>query len=169
MNFDELPLIIIKAIRSSSDSEYMITVYFDGLCYPRNPCGVAAYGYLIYRDDLIIHKGFGAVGEGKGMTNNVAEYEGLKAAAQWLKDNGINEKIIIKGDSQLVIKQINGEWQVSSATSKKYVPQIKRLLEGMDINFVWTPREENQEADKLSRVAYERYKSQKQNLKRAKS
>jgi len=139
----------------------MITVYFDGLCYPKNPCGVAAYGYLICRDDQAIHKGFGAVGEGKGMTNNVAEYEGLKAAAQWLKDNEINERIIIKGDSQLVIKQMKGEWQVNSATSRKYVPEIKRLLEGMDVSFVWTPREENEEADKLSRVAYERYKKSK--------
>ena len=146
----------------------MITVYFDGLCYPRNPCGVAAYGYLIYRDDQIIHKGFGAVGEGKGMTNNVAEYEGLKAAVRWLEDNKINERIIIKGDSQLVIKQMKGEWQVNSATSKKYVPEIKRLLQGMDVSFVWTPREENEEADKLSRVAYERYRSQKQNKERIK-
>jgi ribonuclease HI len=86
----------------------MITAYFDGLCYPKNPCGVAAYGYLIYRDGEIIHRGFRAVGEGKGMTNNVAEYEGLKAAAMWLHDNGIEEKILIKGDSQLVMKQMMG-------------------------------------------------------------
>lgn len=137
----------------------MITVYFDGLCYPRNPCGVAAYGYLIYRDGEPIHKGFGAVGEGKGMTNNVAEYEGLKAAVQWLKDNGIKEKIVIKGDSQLVIKQMKGEWQVNSATSKKYVPVIKKLMEGMDVSLLWVAREENEEADKLSRVGYERYRS----------
>ncbi len=135
-----------------------MTVYFDGLCYPRNPCGVAAYGYLIYRDDELIHKGFGAVGEGRGMTNNVAEYEGLMAAARWLKDNGINEKILIKGDSQLVIKQMKGEWQISSETSKKYVPEIKRLLEGKSVSFVWIAREKNEEADKLSRVAYERYR-----------
>lgn len=139
----------------------MITVYFDGLCYPRNPCGVAAYGYLVYRDGELIHRGFRAVGEGKGMTNNVAEYEGLMAAAQWLKDEGIREKIVIKGDSQLVIKQMKGEWKISSATSKKYVPEIRRLLEGKDVSFSWVAREENEEADKLSRVAYKRYKSQR--------
>jgi len=135
----------------------MITVYFDGLCYPKNPCGVAAYGYLVYRDGKPIHKGFRAVGEGKGMTNNVAEYEGLMAAAQWLKDEGILEKIVIKGDSQLVIRQMRGEWKISSATSKKYVPQIRKLLQGKDVSFFWVPREENEEADKLSRVAYQRY------------
>jgi ribonuclease HI len=139
----------------------MITVYFDGLCYPKNPCGVAAYGYLVYRDGALIHRGFRAVGEGKGMTNNVAEYEGLMAAAQWLNDEGIREKIVIKGDSQLVIKQMKGEWKISSATSKKYVPEIRKLLAGKDVSFSWVPREENEEADKLSRVAYDRYKSQR--------
>ncbi|MGD0951776.1 MAG: ribonuclease HI [Methanotrichaceae archaeon] len=145
----------------------MITAYFDGLCYPKNPCGVAAYGYLIYRDGEIIHRGFRAVGEGKGMTNNVAEYEGLKAAAMWLHDNGIEEKILIKGDSQLVMKQMKGEWQVNSATSKKYVPEIKQLLQGMDVTFQWVPREKNEEADKLSRVAYERFRKLQKELKRA--
>jgi ribonuclease HI len=143
----------------------MITVYFDGLCYPKNPCGVAAYGYLIYRDEELIHKGFRAVGEGKGMTNNVAEYEGLKAAALWLQDNGIDEKILIKGDSRLVIKQMKGDWQVNSATSKRYAPEIKRLLEGKDATFQWIPREENEEADKLSRVAYERFREKQKELK----
>ncbi|MDM7912368.1 MAG: ribonuclease HI [Methanotrichaceae archaeon] len=139
----------------------MITIYFDGLCYPKNPCGVAAYGYLIYRDGELIHRGFRAVGEGKGMTSNVAEYEGLKAAVQWLSDHGIKDDITINGDSQLVIKQMKGEWEVRSKTSRKYVPEIRRLLEGRDVRFVWVPREMNEEADRLSRKAYEAYQKRK--------
>ena len=148
----------------------MIIIYFDGLCYPRNPGGVAAYGYLVYRNSELIHKGFGGVGEGKGMTNNVAEYEGMLAAAQWIVDEEIEEEIVIKGDSQLVIKQMKGEYRVNSATSKKYVPEIKKLLQAKRVNFVWIPREENEEADKLSRVAYERHIGRKhqQNLSRIK-
>ncbi|MDD1754084.1 MAG: ribonuclease HI [Methanothrix sp.] len=143
----------------------MITIHFDGLCYPKNPGGVAAYGYLAHRDGKLIHQGFRAVGEGKGMTNNVAEYEGLMAAAQWIADEEITEKIVIKGDSELVIKQMNGQYRVNSATSKKYVPEIKKLLQGKDVSLVWVPREENEEADKLSRVAYERHKQYKKNGK----
>ena len=100
------------------------------------------------------------------MTNNVAEYEGLLAAAQWIVDEGINEKILIKGDSQLVIKQMKGEYRVNSATSKKYVPEIKRLLQGLDVSFSWVPREENEEADELSRVAYNGYCRRKSTNKR---
>lgn len=136
----------------------MITVYFDGLCYPKNPGGVAAYGYLIYRDGELIHKGFGAVGEGMGMTSNVAEYEGLRAALQWIRDNGIDDKIVIKGDSQLVIKQTKGDWQIRSSTSKKYVPEIRGLAAGRDVSFVWVPRGENEKADELSRIAYAAYR-----------
>jgi ribonuclease HI len=139
----------------------MITVYFDGLCYPKNPGGVAAYGYLINRDGEIVHRGFGAVGEGRGMTNNVAEYEALMAAARWLVDEGIEEKIVIKGDSELVIKQMKGQYRVSSATSRKYVPEIRDLLKGRDVSFSWVPREENEEADRLSRMGYEGYMRRK--------
>ena len=135
----------------------MITVYFDGLCYPRNPGGVAAYGYAVYRDGKPIWRGFGAVGEGRGMTNNLAEYEALLAAARWLVDEGIEEKTVIKGDSELVIKQMKGEYRISSATSRKYAPEIKRLLQGRDVSFSWVPREEKQEADSLSRQGYEAY------------
>lgn len=136
----------------------LITLYFDGLCYPKNPGGVAAYGYVISCGGQQIHEGFGAVGEGRGMTNNVAEYEGLKAALQWIVYNGIEGEIVAKGDSHLVIKQMKGDWQIKSATSKKYVPEIKKLLAGRKAVFLWVPREENERADSLSRKAYEAYR-----------
>jgi len=99
------------------------------------------------------------------MTNNVAEYEALLAAARWLVDEGIEEEIVIKGDSELVIKQMRGEYRVSSATSKKYVPEIKSLLQGKDVSFSWVPREENQEADLLSRKGYEAFVRRKKRAK----
>jgi ribonuclease HI len=140
----------------------MIKIYFDGLCYPRNPGGVAAYGYLVYDDGKLVHRGFGAVGEGRGMTSNVAEYEGLKAAVQWIDDHEIKGSIEVKGDSQLVIKQMKGEWEVRSKTSQKYVPEISRLLQGKDVRYTWIPREMNEEADRLSRLAYEAYRKRTQ-------
>src|SRR5665647_3789529 len=97
----------------------MITIYFDGLCRPRNPCGIATYGYVIYQDTEKVNSGFGVVGSGAGMTNNVAEYSALKHAAEWVSRNGIVDEIFIKGDSQLVIHQMTGTWQVKSETSKK--------------------------------------------------
>ena len=139
--------------------EKMITIYFDGLCRPKNPGGVATYGYLIYRDGKKVNSGYGVVGSGLGMTNNVAEYSALKHAAEWVNWYGGDEEIEIKGDSQLVIHQMNGTWQVRSTTSKKFVPEIRRLLEGRKIQFIWIPREQNVEADELSNLAYDQQKT----------
>jgi len=52
---------------------------------------------------------------------------------------------------------MKGQYRVSSATSRKYVPEIKSLLQGKDVSFSWVPREENQEADQLSRKGYEAF------------
>ncbi len=132
----------------------MITLYFDGLCRPRNPGGVATYGYVIYVDGTKVKNGYGVVGSGTGMTNNVAEYSALRHAVEWVRENCTEDEMVIKGDSQLVIHQLNGTWQVKSETSKKFIPEIRRLLEGRKTRFVWIPREQNNEADQLSNVAY---------------
>jgi ribonuclease HI len=137
----------------------MITIYFDGLCRPKNPGGIATYGYLIYRDGEKIKSGYGVIGSGAGMTNNVAEYSALKHAAEWVRRHGRDDEIVIKGDSQLVIHQMNGTWQIKSATSKKFVPGIHRLLEGRKIQYIWIPREQNVEADELSNLAYDQQKT----------
>jgi ribonuclease HI len=132
----------------------MITLFFDGLCRPKNPGGVATYGYVIYQDGKKVKSGSGVIGSGKGMTNNVAEYSALKHAAEWVHRHGGDDEIVIKGDSQLVIHQMNGTWQVKSETSKTFVPEIRRLLEGRKTRFDWIPREQNTEADLLSNLAY---------------
>jgi ribonuclease HI len=132
----------------------MITIFFDGLCRPRNPGGVATYGYVIYQDEEKVKSGYGVVGSGAGMTNNVAEYSALKRAAEWVSQNSGDDEIVIKGDSQLVIHQMNGTWQIKSETSKKFVPEIRRLLEGRKTRFIWIPREQNAESDQLSNIAY---------------
>ena len=44
----------------------MITIYFDGLCRPRNPGGVATYGYVVYKDGKKVKSGSGVVGSGAG-------------------------------------------------------------------------------------------------------
>ena len=137
----------------------MITIYFDGLCRPKNPGGVATYGYLIYQDGKKVKSGYGVIGSGAGMTNNVAEYTALKQAAEWVSQNNPDKEIVIKGDSQLVILQMNGTWQVRSATSKKFVPEIRRLLEGRNTHFIWIPREQNIDADELSNLAYNQHKN----------
>ena len=135
----------------------MIEAYFDGLCEPRNPGGIATYGYVIYKDGKAVKKGCRAIGHGKSMTNNVAEYSGMLRIAEWLNNQQFDDEIVIKGDSQLAINQMKGIWQIKSETSRRFVPKIRKLLKGKKVKFIWIPREQNEEADMLSRVAYKRY------------
>jgi len=146
----------------------LYVVYFDGLCEPCNPGGIVAYGYVIYQDQdalrVKIKSDAQIVGEGEEMTNNVAEYSGLMGAACWLsehvakiKTTGTRERITIRGDSQIVINQMKGIWEVKSRTSQHFVPLIRKLLDGYDVTFEWIPREENKEADMFCSMAYKQY------------
>lgn len=137
----------------------MIIVHFDGLCEPKNPGGVATYGYVVYVSGEKVHEGHGVVGEGKGMSNNVAEFTGLVAALEWLLENGYrDEKITVRGDSQLAINIMNGIWNAKGGLYYPYYLKARKLASNFNnIHFEWVPRERNEEADTLSRKAYEEY------------
>jgi len=146
-----------------------VTIYFDGACEPKNPGGTATYGLIIEREGHGAHDGpiyheSGVIGTGKGMTNNVAEYTALLKALEWLEKKGKlydiypNEPLVIKGDSMLVINQLKDIWAVRSETSRHFVPKIKHMLKKWkDVRLIWIPREQNLEADRLSKEAYKVY------------
>ncbi len=139
----------------------MLYLNFDGLCEPKNPGGVATYGFVV-RDEKgrIVCKGKGVVGAGflgDDVTNNVAEYTALIKALECLKEKGIKDKVVIRGDSQLVIKQLKGEYRVRSERMKPLYKRVKELLEGFDYELEWVPRKFNEEADLLSREAFREF------------
>lgn len=136
-----------------------VELFFDGGCYG-NPNGVATYGYVVYRDGMEVRKEQGVVGEGEGMTNNVAEYEALLKGLQWIKAQGWREPVTVRGDSELIIRQLAGKYKIRSATAKKYFPLVKGAAEGMNIRYRHVPREENTIADALTKQAYEEHRKQ---------
>ncbi|MCD6510026.1 MAG: ribonuclease HI family protein [Thermoprotei archaeon] len=137
----------------------MITVYFDGLCEPVNPGGVATYGFIVYRDHEKLYEEAGVIGVGAlgdDVTNNVAEYTALIRALEWLIRNGFTEEhITVKGDSQLIIRQMQGIYSVRSPRLLLLHRRAKVLTSKFkSLKLEWVPREENAEADALSRKAY---------------
>jgi ribonuclease HI len=67
-----------------------------------------------------------------------------------------NQKIIIRGDSQLVINQIKGKYKVRAVKIIALYQKVKSLLSKFkDIKIEWIPRDKNKEADKLSNKAYQ--------------
>lgn len=82
-------------------------------------------------------------------TNNVAEYraliEGLKMAIAFQPN-----RLVCHLDSELVVKQVNGEYQVKMATLKPFVDEIRELSQELaDVVFVHIPRGDNHRADAL--------------------
>lgn len=140
----------------------MLVLYFDGLCEPINPRGIACYGFVIYKNGIKVHEEGGFVGAGMfgdDVSNNVAEYTALIKGLEWLIENGMNnEEIIVYGDSQLVINQLNNLYTVRAYRIVPLYSRIKKLISLFKkITFKWIPREKNIEADKLSRKAYNEF------------
>ena len=134
----------------------MIEVWTDGLCEPINPGGTGCAAYLIKRNGRIVEKGAVVLDVSKEMTNNVAEYSALIHALQAVRRLGLDkEKAVFRSDSKLLVSQMRGEWKVKGSRIVPLHAKAKELTRGLDIDFKWVPREENEETDGLCRLAYE--------------
>ena len=86
-------------------------------------------------------------------TNNQAEYRAIIAALEEATRLGVKQ-VDIKMDSELVVRQINGEYRVKKATLKPLYQQVKRLQDLLpDFTVTYIPRRQNFEADKLANKA----------------
>ena len=64
------------------------------------------------------------------------------------------KSILILGDSQLIMGQINGTYEAKEGRMKKYLEKVLRLVKKFkEVDFVHIPREENMEADTLVKEA----------------
>jgi ribonuclease HI len=140
----------------------MLRAFFDGLCEPVNPGGVACYGFVVYRKSLTgelkVFEDCGLAAEpGPDSTHNVAEYTGVIKALEWVQTNSEDRQIEILGDSQLVIRHLTAEYSVRSHRIIPFYEKARSLLEKFTWTARWIPREENSVADELSREAYKEY------------
>ena len=86
-------------------------------------------------------------------TNNEAEYETLLKGLELAKSLGA-ESVLVQGDSQLVIGQVNGTYEAKQEQTKKYLNKVRRLIKKFsEAHFVQIPREKNMEADTLAKEA----------------
>jgi ribonuclease HI len=134
-----------------------LTLYFDGSCWP-NPGGTAAYGFTLYDGPTKLADGHGVIDTSPAMSNNVAEFYSLYQGLSALSSDMFPVHITVKGDSQLVINVMNNRWHPKS--DKLYYPEWRKVQNlvkelrwhGCQFTFQWIPREQNIEADDLSKV-----------------
>jgi len=82
-------------------------------------------------------------------TNNVAEYFGLIAALDYAQTHGIRA-LRVESDSELLVKQMRGQYKVKSEELKPLFERAKKMSQGLEmfrIEHVY--REQNREADAL--------------------
>lgn len=133
-----------------------ITAYFDGLCAPCNPGGVATWGVVVVKDEEVIHTGCGLACEPYTpmATNNLAEYTALIKALEICIQNDFSQ-IRICGDSQLVIYQMTGKYSVRSPNIVPLYQAASALAQKLKgLSFEWVKRELNALADEMSNNAY---------------
>lgn len=89
-------------------------------------------------------------------TNNVAEYRAVIAGLEAAAHHGARE-VELRADSQLVVRQLEGEYRVKHADLKPLHAQARRLLDGFEATRVLhVPREQNADADALVNAALDR-------------
>ncbi len=82
-------------------------------------------------------------------TNNVAEYRALLLGIERAAALGARELELV-GDSELIVKQVKGEYKVKDATMRKLHAEAKRALREFDSwSIRHVRREHNSEADAL--------------------
>jgi probable phosphoglycerate mutase len=111
-----------------------------------NP-GPAAYGYVLEAEDGTV---LDARGEAIGTaTNNVAEYSGLIAGLASALERGV-EEVEVVSDSELLVKQMRGEYKVKNETLRELVDEAEALERRLKrVTYTAVRREHNELADRL--------------------
>ena len=120
-------------------------LYTDGGA--RGNPGPAAYGYVLEAEDGTL---LAAEGEAIGVaTNNVAEYRGLLAGLTRAIELAVPE-VEVRSDSQLMVKQMKGEYRVKNEALRVLSIEAARLARQLDhVEYVHVMRERNELADRL--------------------
>ena len=123
-------------------------MFFDGASR-QNP-GPASYGGVIYDTEGAEFDTFAAC-IGKA-TNNIAEYRGLLAGLHRCRELNI-KKLKVYGDSNLVIKQVKGEWKVKNDKLRIIYKSIKEVEPFFTtISYEHVYRNHNKRADELANI-----------------
>ncbi|XP_027368832.1 uncharacterized protein LOC113874822 [Abrus precatorius] len=132
-------------------------LYFDGSSH-RNGVGI---GILIISPDEIPTKLRFEIKT--TCSNNEAEYEALLAGLEILLNFGARN-VIIRGDSELVIKQLTKEYKCLSKNLVEYWVKVNKLLQKFEeVILEHIPRDKNQEANELALIA-SKYRISSENL-----
>ncbi len=124
------------------------TVYIDG--GSRGNPGPAAYAFVLRRDGFPDREECDTLGKA---TNNVAEYSALIRALELASELGVR-KLAVYSDSELLVKQMNGQYKVKNADLQDLYREAQHLRKPFEsVTLTHVRREFNKDADKLCNEA----------------
>ena len=89
-------------------------------------------------------------------TNNIAEYTALLTLLERLRRARCT-RLIVHSDSELMVRQVNGQYKVKDRELKKYHKRVLELCHALpfDVELKYIPREKNRDADQLANLGIE--------------
>jgi len=138
-----------------------ITIYTDGAS--RGNPGPGAVGVVFYNEKKEIIKSYSEY-LGEKITNNEAEYQAVifglkKFIALFGKKIATNSSIEMKSDSELLVKQMKGEYRLIHPRIQELFIEVWNLKTNFSrVDFKLISREQNKEADKMANLALDESK-----------
>jgi len=122
-------------------------LHVDGASFG-NP-GPSGIGYVLLVDGKTVAEVAADAGWG---TNNQAEYRALEAGLSAAREHGATD-VVVRSDSQLLVRQMTGEYKVKDGRLRLLKAEIDSIREGFDrVRFEYVPRERNERADELAKA-----------------
>ncbi|WP_028402765.1 ribonuclease H family protein [Ectobacillus panaciterrae] len=146
-----------KLVKQVEEEPHDVVLYFDGgydIQTKQAGVGVSIYykqngkTYRIRRNEPF----------GELENNNEAEYAALQFGIQILEELGVQyQSVILRGDSQVVLNQLSGEWPCYEENLNKYLDRIEEKAKALKLKLACEPisRKSNKEAHQLASQALE--------------
>lgn len=139
------PADILAALGERTGHGYL---YVDGAA--RGNPGPAAIGWVVLDADGIVDEGGEFIGRA---TNNEAEYAALERGLEAASRIGF-DRLAVHADSELIVKQVTGAYNVDAPHLKERRVRVRELLERFgEWSITAVPREVNRRADRLANEA----------------
>jgi ribonuclease HI len=134
---------------TAPSTQLSIVAYIDGGA--RGNPGPAGFGVRVENEaGEVIEEFHGFLGSA---TNNIAEYHGLLAALRYAQQRG-HHRVRIKSDSELLVKQMKGEYRVKHPGLQPLFQQAQTLARALErVVYEHVRREQNTHADRLANRA----------------
>jgi dinuclear metal center YbgI/SA1388 family protein len=141
-----------EPVRPANRDDVHHHLYTDGGARGNpGPAGIGAR--LLTAEGTLVDELSDVIGEA---TNNVAEYEALLAGLELALDRGV-KRLTVFMDSELVVRQLTGQYKVKNADLKALHAEAARRLHGFrEVDVKHIRREQNADADRLVNEALDR-------------